>query len=226
MSVFSRLANLWKGFISLFVSDVEPPVPAKVEPIVKEVFWKKLSILGAQATGKTRLWDYITKGLIGQGYKVTISQETQERDFILDGQRIIVARSHDLGGDIAFLDAWKALYDTSDILVYLVNGAALFSQDLVQRNRVESDLNEIRNWRESDKIRKTFIILVTWCDKVAAFQDKLPRGITGDIQLLKNLRPLADPVLTMGAHIILGSTEPDKISDTTAILFHQARLYK
>ena len=224
MSAFSRLADLWKAFISLFVADVD--LPTKVEPIVKEVDGKKISILGAPATGKTRLWDFITKDIKGQGYKVTVSEETLERTFILDGQTIVLAKSHDLGGDTAFVGAWKALYDTSDILLYLVNGELLYSQNAAYIRRVEEDLNEIRNWREKENIRKSFIIVVTWCDKISTLRDNLPKGVTGDKQFLIRIRPLADSVLTMGAHILLGSTDAEKIERTTAMIFQQVRVYK
>lgn len=230
MSLFSRLANLWKGFINIFIADEEPPsaspaAPRK-EPIVREVNGKKLSILGAEATGKTRLWDYLTKDLTGQGYKVTIVKETEERTFELDGQRITLAKSYDLGGDIALQGTWKTLYDTSDILFYLVNGDLLHGQDRLAIHRVEADLSEIRNWREKDNLKKPFIIVVTWCDKIDTYRDNLPRQVTNDKQLLKNLKPLTDSVLTMGSAIVLGSTEPDKIHQTAATIFGLVRVYK
>lgn len=187
-------------------------------------FGKNLCILGPAASGKSLYWKYLTEQL-SQGDKdkhtATSYQEIEQCTFKVNGKEIWLSRSTDVGGRIIFRKKWKALYKKSDIAIYLADGHKLYKKDEDYIEDVKNDLEDIYEWRKNFKKKTKLIIIITWCDLIKAYKDRIPMTLEDD-NLRTDFPPLHIKKYARSAHIVAGTALDDKLREETLALALQA----
>lgn len=132
----------------------------KWDDIIYTLRGKKIAVLGDRSVGKTTLLKYLEKGILIDRYTQTLDRQEVERTRVKLGDLDIrLKKTHDVSGGQAAYGAWKNLFDTSDLIFYLVRTDGLLKHDLATENRCEDDLKQIQDWIKESKSKKQFFIV-------------------------------------------------------------------
>jgi hypothetical protein len=162
---------------------------------------KKIALLGQQATGKTRLLEYILESKLPDvnDYHATITNKrfNSSRDKLGNGHRVRIKAGTDVGGTAAHRDAhWQKLCIDADVIGYLVRADVLLNSNapahMAHRNRINIDTDLLAGWlkilwgkkffysSESEKseqrLKKVFLYIATHADLVPQYEEQLASG--------------------------------------------------
>jgi hypothetical protein len=132
MSLFSFLESLWQG-------------------VVIRLAGKRIAILGARATGKTRLINFLqtkTVPLPGKEFPTSI-EKVPGTVLDIGGISITLAPTEDVSGHESHYDEWKAIASGSAFIIYLFRADLLNENDSHVKQRIKDDLTIIRTWSQS-----------------------------------------------------------------------------
>jgi len=187
-------------------------------------YGKPLCVIGDTKTGKTEFYKYINEALReklerehnGKYHATSVDQVTSSCMYI-DDVRIAIKSTKDYGGADAYIDNWKALYQESDICLYLMNGEELKAKDKNHINNIKDHLILLRLWRQradekhnqvvkqgGKSRRKQHYIVITFCDKISDLSSKIPCFVA-DHQLLEPI----DREYRADMRVFLGSLGDD-----------------
>jgi hypothetical protein len=213
---------------SLITGSAATTVVLKWEDIKFALDGKKIAVLGARAVGKTTLLTYLEKGILIEKYKQTLDRQEVERTRIkLSALDIRLKKTDDVSGDQSAYAAWKDLFDTSDLIFYIVRTDKLLKRDSTTEKRCEDDLKQIHGWIKSNSKQQIFIIGNHWDD------DPEFKNLTDDIMgnyidrfsalsVVKHMTQLAGGLHTV--KVALGSLATQRDADNLITrIFHQVK---
>jgi len=121
---------------------------------------KKIAVLGERGVGKTTILKYMEKRILIEHYKQTlIKEEIKKTKIKLGDLNISVEKTHDVPGSQDAYGAWKALFDTSDVIFYIVRTNELLNFNPTTEKRCGEDLGQIQGWLKDSKAEKQFFIV-------------------------------------------------------------------
>ena len=117
----------------------------------KIVIWwkgKKIAILGATATGKSTLDEFLREGTIPTQYDPTLGTVPSEAKRIrIRDLDLLVKKGADVGGRMQTRDReWKKIVDEAEVILYLVRAHELLSQEHKLIARIKEDTQMIATW--------------------------------------------------------------------------------
>lgn len=120
---------------------------AKWSDVEKFFFGKSIAILGAKATGKTHLLNFLLKGTIPVEYEQTLEPVAfKGRLFELDNLKLRLKKSNDVSGIKMFRNTWKQPTENADIIIYLVRTDKVLNENDRYIKRVIDDIKYIRGF--------------------------------------------------------------------------------
>jgi len=143
------------------------------EDIVIAVKGKRIAILGAKATGKTTLADFLSKGEIPQEYFQTIGVDRKDkRPFELKdlNLKIYLKSFNDVEAGLGARTIWQEEVKKADVVLYLfdTNKLLRYDEDAVRKGyakRIKSDLEQVCSWLHEKTGPQSLYILGTFCDQ-------------------------------------------------------------
>ena len=144
----------------------------KWDDIIYALQGKKIAVLGARAVGKTTLLKYLEKDILIERYRQTLDRQEVERIRVKLGDLDIrLRKTNDVSGGQAAYGVWKELFDTSDLIFYIVRTDKLLKHDSATEKRCEDDLKQIQGWIKDSKTRKQFFIVGNHWSSDPEFRD-------------------------------------------------------
>lgn len=185
---------------------------------------KKIAVLGARATGKTTLLNYISFGILLERYKQTIIPEeiNLRLSKLSDELDIHLKKTTDVGGGKDDYPEWKKLFIDSNLVLYLVRADKLFQQDEKTKERVIEDAHQFYQWVKEirsrkknyyklEKISKQFFIIGTHCDRDPNFLQLRDDNAGNYKEQFGNLEAVSEMIQALGGKrkvkVVLGSFE-------------------
>lgn len=132
---------------------------------------KRIIILGSNATGKTVLYTFLTKGEFTEEYKPSFFEKTEKTVFKMEDLELNLKGSVDFGGntDTNLREQWRKSFLNSDYCIYNINCDFFYHNKENNQNVIESHLNMITGWIETYKSKTKIIILPVFADKIDNF---------------------------------------------------------
>ncbi|MBD2483823.1 GTPase domain-containing protein [Planktothrix sp. FACHB-1365] len=127
---------------------------------------KKIAILGATGTGKTTMYEFLTKKSLPEKHKQTLLATTIKGGiFKFDERNIVLKKATDVSGGEASLAEWQKLFNEADFVFYLIRTDELLNESELTVKRVNKDLEQMATWntnRSKNKLilQKKLIFLV------------------------------------------------------------------
>ncbi|MEM1973827.1 MAG: hypothetical protein QXN68_03455 [Thermoplasmata archaeon] len=102
-----------------------------IEELYRYFFGKKIAIIGERATGKTKLWEFLSKGVISKDYLQTQSAEKVEvKDLHLKDLELTLKESQiDVPGGWDFVESWINLARESDFVFFLFRLPCIYNSE-------------------------------------------------------------------------------------------------
>ena len=87
---------------------------------------KSFAILGAKATGKTTLHNFLSQGTLTGG---TGMEKTEKNILRLKDLNLVIKSSIDITGSEDFVPQWKTVISQANFVFYLINSSKVYNQD-------------------------------------------------------------------------------------------------
>lgn len=183
---------------------------------------KKIAILGARASGKTRFFEYIATQELGDPNNYTQTKARQsvgnhynvaKTIFQADGKEIEFNLVHSLdvaGGEVAY-NEWKKVAKDANYLLYLIDAERLLNPNNSQdySTTIKKDIETIDDIVRQSTYDKLAIVL-THCDKIEDYY----RDYDNFYSKIKKNRIIAETTLKLGGtdkcKLIIGSLKDTK----------------
>lgn len=157
---------------------------------------KKIAILGARATGKSRFFEFIATGKLEQTIQHTPTKSktpmnkkyqipSVKRKFEDIEVEFDLVKSFDVGGSMQSYAVWKEVAQSADFLLYLIDAHRLFDDKnhdkvLTYKSNIKHDIAEIENLvrkRDEERPFERLVIVVNQIDKLAMNSDELEQRV-------------------------------------------------
>ena len=146
---------------------------------------KKIAILGARGSGKSRLFEFIATDELGDvsQYNQTKSQESVGKKYGIEeitkdfgGFSITfdLLHSYDVGGSEANYEVWKKGVANANFLLYLVNSQKLLAKTRESKEyhqTIKSDIQTIAEIARGNNQLENICIVATFFDKLDYFDN-------------------------------------------------------
>jgi energy-coupling factor transporter ATP-binding protein EcfA2 len=179
---------------------------------------KKIAVLGERGVGKTTLLKYMEKGILIERYKQTIDKKQIEKKRIKLGDLdIYLRKTDDVSGSKDAYGVWKNIFDSSDLILYIVRTNELLNLNPTTEKRCQEDLGQIHGWIKESKAKKQFFIVGNHWSSDPEFQKLTPDTMGNYVDrfralpVVKKMTQLAGGSATV--KVALGSLATERDAD-------------
>ena len=177
---------------------------------------KKIAVLGERAVGKTTLLKYMEKGILIERYKQTLDKKEIER-IKLGDLDIYLQKTDDVPGSKDAYGVWKNIFNSSDLILYIVRTNELLNFNPTTEKRCQEDLGQIHGWIKESKAKKQFFIVGNHWSSDPEFQKLTPDTMGNyvdrfrELPVVKKMTQLAGGSATV--KVALGSLATERDAD-------------
>ena len=129
---------------------------------------KRFAILGAKATGKTTLHNFLTNGELTGGTGI---EKTKSHSFKLKDLKFHIRKGKDITGSEDFVIEWKKIISSCNYTFYMIDSERVYKNDFEYMELIENHLSIIGNYYEESSRKDKVNIVCAFGDKTADFTD-------------------------------------------------------
>ena len=143
---------------------------------------KRFTVLGREATGKSKLHDFLSTGEISTSYEQTTTRPTKGGVIKLGDLKLRIKRSVDISGSADYGGQWESLIKEADYVCYMVDTEKIHNGDADYTDIVSADLDIIlkalktkKNILKALKTKKNpgkLYVMFSFCDKIEDYNTR------------------------------------------------------
>ena len=129
---------------------------------------KRLAILGAKATGKTTLHNFLTNGKLKGGTGI---EQTKSHSFKLKDLKFHIRKGKDITGSEDFVSDWTKIITDCNYTFYMIDSERVYKNDFEYIKLIENHLSIIGCHYEKLSKKDKVNIVCAFSDKIADFTE-------------------------------------------------------